>query len=46
MTSRGFKEEDMVKVAKLIRMTAKEYPDAKDTIIAEVQELCDAHPIY
>ena len=46
VTSRGFKEEDMVKVAKLIRMTAKEYPDAKDTIIAEVQELCDAHPIY
>ena len=46
VTSRGFKEEDMVKVAKLIRMTAKEYPDAKDAIIAEVQELCDAHPIY
>ena len=46
VTSRGFKEDDMVEVAELIRMTAKDYPASKDAIIERVQALCDAHPIY
>ena len=46
VTSRGFKENDMVEVAELIRMTAKDYPASKDAIIERVQALCDAHPIY
>ena len=46
VTTRGFKEEDMIEVAKLIKLTATDYPDKKEAIIERVKALCDAHPIY
>ncbi len=46
VTSRGFKEEDMKLVAKLIKLTATDFENSKDYIISEVDKLCNAHPIY
>jgi len=46
VTSRGMKEDDMVKIAELIRMTAAEYETAQDAIRAGVKELCDKHKLY
>ena len=46
VTSRGFKEEDMKIVAKLIKLTATDFENSKDYIISEVDKLCNAHPIY
>ena len=45
VTSRGFTEEDMVEVGKLIAMTVKEF-DRADEIRARAKALCDKHPIY
>ena len=46
VTSRGMKEDDMIKIAELIRMTAAEYETAQDAIRADVKELCDKHKLY
>ncbi len=46
VTSRGFKEEDMKTIAKLIKLTATDLENSRDYIIAEVDKLCKAHPIY
>ena len=46
VTSRGFKEEDMKVVAKLIKLAATDLENSRDYIIAEVDKLCNAHPIY
>ena len=46
VTSRGFVEEDMVKVAKLMGMVARDFEGTKEQVIAEVDALCNAHPIY
>ncbi|MBO5870865.1 MAG: serine hydroxymethyltransferase [Clostridia bacterium] len=46
VTSRGFKEDDMKIVAKLIKLTATDFENSKDYIISEVEKLCNAHPIY
>ncbi len=46
VTSRGFKEEDMRIVAKLIKLTATDFENSKEYIISEVEKLCNAHPIY
>ncbi len=46
VTSRGFKENDMVTIAKLIKLTATDFENSKDYIISEVDKLCSAHPIY
>ena len=45
-TSRGFKEEDMVEVGKLIALTIKDFDNSKDEIKARVKALCDKHPLY
>ena len=45
-TSRGFKEEDMVEVGKLIAMTIKDFEGNKDEVKARVQALCEKHPLY
>lgn len=45
-TSRGFKEEDMVEVGKLIALTIKDFDNSKDEIIARVKALCEKHPLY
>ena len=46
VTSRGFKEEDMKTIAKLIKLAATDLENSRDYIIAEVDKLCNAHPIY
>ena len=46
VTTRGFKEEDMVEVGKLIGMTLKDFEANKDEVIARVKALCDKYPLY
>lgn len=45
-TSRGFKEEDFVKVAELMRLAATDIENKADFIRAEVCKLCEKYPIY
>ncbi len=45
-TSRGFKEDDMVEVGKLIALTIKDFDNSQDEIRKRVQALCDKHPLY
>lgn len=46
VTSRGFKEEDMVKIAGWIYDVVVDFENSKDRISREVQALCMEHPIY
>lgn len=46
VTSRGFTESDMEKVAHLIKLTIVDFENSRDYILAEVKKLCDSHPIY
>jgi len=46
VTTRGFKEEEMKKIAKLINMTVEEYDNKKEEIKAEVNAICKAFPLY
>ncbi len=45
-TSRGFKEDDMVEVGKLIALTIKDFEGSKDEIKTRVKALCDKYPLY
>lgn len=46
VTTRGFKEEDMVKIAELINMTADSYDNKKEEIRSEVAKICAKYPLY
>lgn len=46
VTTRGFKEEDMIKIAKLINMTVENYQDKKEEIRNEVANICEKYPLY
>ena len=46
VTSRGFKEEDMVEVGKLISLTLKDFENNKEEVIARVNALCKKYPLY
>ncbi len=46
VTSRGFKEPEMVKIAGWIYDTVVDFDNSKDRISKEVQELCEKFPIY
>lgn len=46
VTSRGFTENDMVRVAKLMGMVARDFEGTKEQVLAEVDAMCKAHPIY
>ncbi len=46
VTTRGFKEEDMVKVAHFIKLAATDFENSADAIRAGVTELCSKYPIY
>lgn len=46
VTSRGFKESEMVKIAKWLKAVAVDYENSKESISAEVMQLCDNFPIY
>ena len=45
-TTRGFVEEDMVEIARLMKLTATEFETKKDHIRECVTALCDKHPLY
>ena len=46
VTTRGFKEEEMVQIAKLINLTVEAYDDKKEEIKGEVEEICKKYPLY
>ena len=46
VTTRGFKEEDMVEVAELISLIIKDIEGNKEDVKKRVQALCDKHPLY
>ena len=46
VTSRGFVEDDMVKIAGWIYDTVVDFENSKERISKEVQELCEKYPIY
>lgn len=46
VTTRGFKEEEMIKIAKLINMTVEDYETKKEEIRKEVQAICEKYPLY
>jgi len=46
VTTRGMKEEEMVEIAELIKLTLTEFENSKSTIISRVKALCDKYPLY
>ena len=46
VTTRGFKEEDMIEIAKLINMTVENYEDKQDEIRSRVAKICKKYPLY
>ena len=46
VTTRGFKEEEMKKIAHWIRLIAEDFEANKETVSKEVVELCEKYPIY
>ena len=46
VTSRGFKEPEMLKIAAWMKEIAVDYENSKDRVSKEVMELCDKFPIY
>ncbi|MBQ9943532.1 MAG: serine hydroxymethyltransferase [Clostridia bacterium] len=46
VTSRGFKEAEMVKIAGWIKDAIADFENSKERITKEVQELCAKFPIY
>ena len=45
-TSRGFVEDDMREIAKLIKLTITDFENSQDEVRARVKALCDKHPLY
>lgn len=46
ITTRGFKEEDMPKIAELIKLTAVDFENKADYIRGEVNKLCTKYPLF
>ena len=46
VTTRGFKEEEMKEIAKLINETVENYETNKETIKSDVQKICKRFPLY
>ena len=46
VTTRGFGEEEMIKIADLITMVIEDFEGNKDKCIAEVKAICDKFPLY
>ena len=46
VTTRGFKEPEMLKIAHWIRLVTDDFEASKDKVSQEVQELCAKFPIY
>ena len=46
VTSRGFKEEDMVEVAHLMALVAKDFDGNAESVRKAVDALCDKYPLF
>ena len=46
VTSRGFKDDDLREVAKLIALTLKDFENSQDEVRARVAALCKKYPLY
>ncbi len=46
VTTRGFKEPEVAKIAKWISLAVNDFETSRERISAEVQELCSHFPIY
>jgi len=46
VTTRGFGEEEMVKIANLINLAVNDYEDKKEEIRNQVSEICAKFPLY
>ena len=46
VTTRGFKEPEMIKIADWLCDIIRDFEGCKDRVTAEVQELCEQFPIY
>ncbi len=46
VTTRGFKEDDLREVAKLISMTLKDFEANRDEVVMRVGALCKKYPLY
>ncbi|MBO5733728.1 MAG: serine hydroxymethyltransferase [Clostridia bacterium] len=46
VTTRGFKEEEMKKIAHWIRLVAEDFEGNKEKVSSEVMALCENFPIY
>lgn len=46
VTTRGFKEEDMVNLAHLMALVAKDFEANADFVRAEVDKLCEKYPLF
>ena len=46
VTTRGFKEPEMAKIAQWISLAVNDFENSRERISAEVQELCSHFPIY
>ena len=46
VTSRGFKEEEMLKIAGWMKDIASDFEGTRERVTKEVVELCEKYPIY
>lgn len=46
VTSRGMKEEDMVEIADVIRLTITDFANSKARVIQRVGSICEKYPLY
>jgi glycine hydroxymethyltransferase len=46
VTSRGFREEEMTKIAELLHAAATDYDAKVDYIRNAVSEMCEKYPLY
>ena len=46
VTSRGFLEEDVIEVGRLIALTLKDFENSQDEVRARVAALCAKYPLY
>lgn len=46
VTSRGLKEDDMRKIAHLIKLAATDFENSADYIRSEVTAICKKYPLY
>ena len=46
VTTRGFQEDDMREIARLIHLTATEFTEKEDEIRERVHKICEKYPLY